>query len=221
MKKFIFFLTVMFISITVSAQVPYFAGTEGDGNLYGYTSLKFRPGVNNQETYTCIRYGIGNHFSTGMDLYTGVGSTYFGYSVRGNAYKSKYFGIGGQYTASFNLNDSHKYSYSTLGLYMNGAIYDNLFWCSNTWWGANRDNTHSLNQWTYLGYAVDFEEKGSLTPMAGYILNTMPAGRQVTHDLAIGAYYTYKMFDFYLWCDKFIAGAPRLVIGVDYTFNCK
>jgi hypothetical protein len=52
-------------------------------------------------------------------------------------------------------------------------------------------------------------------------LNTMPAIDQVSHDLAIGAYYNYKMIDFYLWCDKFITGTPRLVIGIDFTFSCK
>jgi hypothetical protein len=33
------------------AQIPYFAGTVGDGLLYGYSSVKARPGINRQETY--------------------------------------------------------------------------------------------------------------------------------------------------------------------------
>ena len=39
------------------AQIPYFAGTVGDGKLYGYSSVKARPGINQQETYTTFQYG--------------------------------------------------------------------------------------------------------------------------------------------------------------------
>lgn len=68
-------LTVLWIGLLFAglsfAQIPYFAGTVGDGRLYGYTSVKFRPGLNHQETYSTFQYGLGNHFAAGIDLYTG------------------------------------------------------------------------------------------------------------------------------------------------------
>ena len=51
------------------AQIPYYAGTVGDGKLYGYTSLKVRPGINHQETYTTFQYGLGDHWATGEIYY--------------------------------------------------------------------------------------------------------------------------------------------------------
>ena len=74
MKRILLALVIVISSFELFAQVPYFAGTVGDGKLYGYTSLKLRPGINAQETYTCFQYGIGDHFAAGTDIYTGVGS---------------------------------------------------------------------------------------------------------------------------------------------------
>lgn len=208
--------------VTMSAQIPYFAGTVGDHKLYAYTSVKFNHGdPKNLETYTTFNYGIGNHFATGVDLYTYGSSAYIGYTIRGNFYSHKYFSIGGQFTPSFDLGNQHKFSYATTGLYMNGSIYENLFWCSNTWWGVTRENIHSLNEWLYLGYTADFKDKGSITPMVGYILKTEPATPIVSHDLSVGFYYTYKCCNFYLWTDKLIVGKPRVVIGVDFTLPTK
>lgn len=42
MKKSYFYLTIMLVTVTAKAQVPYFAGTVGDGKLYGYSSIKIR-----------------------------------------------------------------------------------------------------------------------------------------------------------------------------------
>lgn len=220
MKKLFLLLATAFTVATVSAQIPYFAGTAGDGNLYGYTSLKVRPGVNNQETYTTLHYGIGDWFSAGWDLYTGLNSAYIGYSVRFCAFKSKYFGIGLQATPSFDLNNSHKFSYVTGGLYMNGAITKdgNLFWVSNTWWGINNGSRNSIDQWWYLAYSIKCKDKGSVTPMVG-VLHDWRFENQVS--LAVGAYYSYKAFNFYLWSDKLNQKQPRIVVGVDFTFNCK
>lgn len=45
MKK-ILALVVGLLTITNAiAQIPYFAGTVGDGKLYGYSSVKARPGI--------------------------------------------------------------------------------------------------------------------------------------------------------------------------------
>lgn len=68
MRRILFALVAMLFAINVSAQVPYFAGTVGNGKLYGYTSLKVRPGINAQETYTCFQYGIGDHFAAGPNF---------------------------------------------------------------------------------------------------------------------------------------------------------
>lgn len=62
-------LLVMLVSLRASAQIPYYAGTVGDGRLYGYTSLKARPGINRQETYTTFHYGLGDHFAKNWNLY--------------------------------------------------------------------------------------------------------------------------------------------------------
>jgi hypothetical protein len=220
MKKLLLLIAAITIATSVSAQVPYFAGTAGDANLYGYTSLKVRPGINYQETYTTFQYGIGNRFATGLDLYTGPGSSYIGYLVRANAVTNKWFNLGFQATPSFNLNGSHKFSYFTGAIYMNGSITNdgNLFWVSNTWWGVNNGSRNSIDQWWYLGYYFDFKDKGGITPMAG-VLHDWRFENQAS--IAVGAYYTYKKFNFYLWSDKLNQKNPRIIIGVDFKFNCK
>ena len=73
MKKYVFIAAALLCAIRATAQIPYFAGTVGDAKLYGYSSVKFRPGVNRQETYTTFQYGLGDHVATGIDLYTGTG----------------------------------------------------------------------------------------------------------------------------------------------------
>ena len=52
------------------AQVPYFAKTVGQNRMYAYTSMKVRPSINSQETYTTFQYGLSNSLATGLDLYT-------------------------------------------------------------------------------------------------------------------------------------------------------
>ena len=71
MKRFLLLLLLAFAMWELQAQIPYFASTAGDGKLYGYTSLKLRPGINTQETYTTFQYGIGNSVALGTDIYTG------------------------------------------------------------------------------------------------------------------------------------------------------
>ena len=43
MKRILIIIASVIVTVAVKAQVPYFAGTAGDKNLYGYTSVKFRP----------------------------------------------------------------------------------------------------------------------------------------------------------------------------------
>ena len=217
MKKIITIAVTLMISIVATAQIPYFAGTIPDKEIYTYTSVKFRPGINMQETYTTIQYGIGNWFNTGVDLYTSPGYEALGYTLRFNAVRSNYFNLGFQVTPSFALHDSHKFAYNTTAMYINGSIIPDgrLFYVSNTWWGWNRGNTHTINQWWYLGWYQEITQKVSITPMVGCI-HTWKFDSDPT--LAVGAYVTYKYFNFYLWTDKWFDKNPRIVIGVDFKF---
>lgn len=216
MKKQILSLMVTLTSVEVLAQVPYFAGTVGDGKLYGYTSLKVRPGINGQETYTCFQYGIGDHFAAGTDIYTGVNSAYWGFLARYGSKISPWFGIGAQVTPSFDLNNSFKYSYTTGAIYMNGQITNDgkLFWCSNTWLGLNKDSDNTYTNWEYLGYTFSFKNGQSLTPMLGAI-HSWKFDRDV--DIAAGAYYSVGKFNIYLWGNDFLKDNPRIVVGVDFA----
>ena len=113
MKKIVIFLTALLLSVNAIAQIPYYAGTVGDGKLYGYTSLKVRPGINHQETYSTFQYGLGDHWATGVDLYTGPDCAYWGGLVRYGMNISKWINIGAEVTSSFDLNSSFKFSYLT------------------------------------------------------------------------------------------------------------
>ena len=189
MRKFILlFILFLTSSIITKAQIPYFSGTVGDGKLYGYTSLKFRPCFNAQETYTCFQYGISDYATTGVDIYTGLNSAYAGVLVRGGYKFNQWFGIGGQLTPSFDLNNSMKFSYFTAALYMNGSITNDgkLFWCSNTWLGVNKGAENTINQWSYLGHTIPTVGEQSITPMVGAI-HSWKFDQEA--DLAVGAYY--------------------------------
>ena len=216
MKKFVCGLILALSCCTLYAQVPYFAGTVGNGKLYGYTSLKVRPGINGQETYTCFQYGIGNSFAAGTDIYTGVNSAYWGFLVRYGAKISPWFNIGAQVTPSFDLNDSFKYSYTTGAVYMNGQLTKDgkLFWCSNTWLGFNRCAQNSYTNWEYLGYTFSLKKEQSITPMVGAI-HSWRFDQDV--DLAAGLYYSVGKFNIYLWGNDFLKDHPRIVAGVDFA----
>jgi len=45
-RTIIVFSLALLCSMKAMCQIPYFAGTVGDGKLYGYSSVKFRPGQN-------------------------------------------------------------------------------------------------------------------------------------------------------------------------------
>ena len=77
MKRIVFIVIIVLFALRAIAQIPYFAGTVGDGKLYGYTSLKGRPGLNQQETYTTFQYGLSSHVDAGIDLYTGPDNRLF------------------------------------------------------------------------------------------------------------------------------------------------
>lgn len=206
----------IFITECISAQIPYFSGTVGNNKLYGYTSIKFRPGVNAQETYTTFQYGLGDSFATGVDLSTGVSTAYAGILARYGHKFSPYFGIGGQLTPSFDLNDNMAFKYLTAALYMNGDILRNgqLFWASNTWYGINRHSSNTISQYIYLGYNIKFKNGHRITPMIGEI-HSWKFDQDM--DIAAGLYYTIKNWNIYFWGNDFFKDHPRIVVGIDFA----
>lgn len=216
MRRVIIILTVLSLSMSAIAQIPYFAGTVGDGKLYGYSSLKVRPGINKQETYTTFQYGLGDHFATGIDLYTGPDCAYWGGLLRYGLGISKWYQIGAEVTPSFDLNNSFRFAYLTSAIYMNGAITRDgrLFWCSNTWWIVNKDVDNTFFNYEYLGYTVPLKHGRSVTPMLGAI-HSWKFDKDI--DLAAGFYYTFGNWNLYLWGNDFLTAHPRFVIGLDFV----
>ena len=215
-RKVIVLIAGLLLSCPVFAQIPYFAGTVGDGKLYGYTSVKARPGINQQETYTTFQYGLGDHFATGVDLYTGKDCAYWGALIRYGVGISKWFNIGAEITPSFNLNDSFKFSYLTSALYLNGAITNdgNLFWCTNTWWVVNEGAPFTFSNYEYLAYSFHLKNGRAITPMVGTIHSW-----KFDKDLDIGAgfYYTFGNWNLYVWGNDFLKEHPRFVAGIDFA----
>ena len=216
MKKILVLAIGLLLTKNAIAQIPYFAGTVGDGKLYGYSSLKVRPGINRLETYTTFQYGLGKHFATGMDLYTGHKCAYWGALVRYGLTNCKWFSVGAELTPSFNLNDSFKFSHLTSALYLNGAITHDgrLFWCSNTWWIVKDGEHNTFSNYEYLGYTIPFKKGRSITPMLGAI-HSWRFDQDV--DLAAGFYYTFKSWNLYLWGNDFLESHPRVVLGLDFA----
>jgi len=220
MKRLLLMIFCCLWTEVLLAQVPYFAGTVGNGHLYGYTSLKVRPNQNAQETYTCFQYGIGDYFAAGTDIYTGAGASYWGALVRAGRVFSPYFGIGAQVTPSFDLKDHFKYSYTIAALYMNGDITKDgkLFWVSNTWWGINKGADNTIANWEYLGYTIQTGKSQSITPIVGCI-HSWKFDQDV--DISFGAYYSIGKWNLYAWCNDLLKDHPRFVIGVDFKLSTK
>ena len=217
MKRFVVVFAIVLLStVKVMCQIPYYAGTVGDDKMYGYSSVKFRPGQNHQETYTTFQYGVGDHFATGIDLYTGPDCAYWGALVRYGRNISKWFNVGAEVTPSFNLNDSFKFSYLTSALYLNGVLSadGNLFWCSNTWWGVYKGADNTFSNYEYIGYTVHFKNGRSITPMAGTI-HSWKFDKDV--DLAAGFYVSQGNWNLYLWGNDFLKSHPRFVVGIDFA----
>ena len=220
MKKFLISLLFGIMAIGACAQIPYFAPTVGHMNLYGYTSLKFRPTINTQETYTTFQFGLGKYFATGLDLYTSGNSVYGGVLVRAGYKFNDGFSIGGQVTPSFNVDDDMGFSYLTTGLYMNGNIIHDgkLFWNSNTWYTVDDSSDYSVQQYLYLGTTFNLPHNQKITPMIGTIYSWK---FDDDPDLALGAYWTVERFNFYLWGNDFFKDDLRIVAGIDFTLSTK
>jgi hypothetical protein len=216
MKRCIVYIIGLLFSLKAMSQIPYYAATVGDGKLYGYTSVKARPGINRQETYTTFQYGLGNHVATGIDLYTGPNCAYWGALVRYGTSFSQWFNVGAEVTPSFNVNDSFKFAYLTSALYLNGTITcdQRLFWCTNTWWGVNKGDANTFSNYEYLGYNIHCSEGHTLTPMVGAIHSWL-----FDQDVApaAGIYYTMHHWTLYLWSHDFLKSHPRFVVGLDFA----
>lgn len=161
---------MLLLALYSVAQVPNFGTTVGDQKIYGYSAIKYRTNADVWETYATLQYGIGSHFQTGVDLYTGSNNSYIGYIVRGGTKVSDCFKIGAQLTPSFNLNEHHRFSYLTSALYINGNISKDgkLFYVTDTWLENNKDKLTSAKQWSYIGYTFGLPVNGnSITPMVG------------------------------------------------------
>lgn len=204
------------ISLSLNAQIPYFAPTVGHQNLYGYTSLKFRPGINAQETYTTFQYGIGNLFATGLDLYTSGSSTYGGFLARFGYSFNKWIKVGLQITPSFEISNKMKFSYLTNALYLNGNITASgkYFWVANTWYTVNKGAANTANQYVYLGATYSLPRKQSITPMIGTIYS-WEFNRKA--DLTFGLYWSVSKFNIYLWTNDILEKHPRVIVGIDFT----
>ena len=217
-RYIVIILLSLFAYIKGSAQIPYFAPTVGNNNLYGYTSLKFRPGINAQESYTTFQYGIGNNTATGLDLYTSGNSVYGGILARAGFTCSNRFKIGVQITPSFDLGRNMRFSYLTNALYMNGDITSDgkFFWDTNTWYTVNRGAHNTFTQYLYLGGTFSLPHHQSITPMIGTIYSW-----EFNHkaDLTFGAYWSVGKFNIYLWTNDILERHPRIITGVDFTFN--
>jgi len=217
MKKELVVCIFLFIAyISCKAQIPFFATTVGHNYLYAYTSYKCRPGINAQETYSTLQYGIADKLAAGFDFYTNNGDCYAGGLLRAGYQQNKWFGIGGQITPSFNLSNNIRFSYLTTGLFMNGSITKDgqLFWCNNTWWDINDSADNTLINWEYLGYSISLKNGHLITPMFG-IIHSWKFDQDV--DISIGLYFSIKKWNIYLWGNDFLKKNPRLIIGIDYT----
>ncbi|MDE6633027.1 MAG: hypothetical protein K2K23_08515 [Muribaculaceae bacterium] len=221
MKKIIIFLMLCVCAMTSMAQVPNFGTTVGDQKLYGYSALKYRAKANSWETYSTLQYGITNYMQIGADLYTATDNAFIGYTVRAGYKFSNYFKLGAQITPSFDLNDHHKFSYLTSGIYMNGNITRDgkLFWVTDTWLENNKKELTSAKQWTYLGYTFSLPgNSNSITPMAG-VIHSWKFDQDP--DLSFGAYYTHKNISLYVWTNDILTSRPRFVAAVEFAFSNK
>lgn len=216
MKK-VFIILFSFITISLSAQVPYFGATVGEGKVFGYSSLKFRPGLNAMEDYTTLQFGITDYFSVGTDIYANHDTVDHGLYARVGKTWSKWFSAGTQATYQFNLRDNYKFSNVNMGIFLNGNILESgrLFWTSNTWLTFYQDGNHAYKQWWYLGSNIKFDDNNSLVPMVG-LIHSWRFNQPV--DWAIGAYYIYKKYSFYIWGNDFFTDYPRVTVAVDFTF---
>lgn len=198
------------------SQVPFYAPAPGDGRLFGYHSLKFRPSVNYNESFTTFQYGIGKS-AVGLELYTCPTGAYSGYTFRAGLYESNGFNLGIQTSPTFSLGDNHKFSYVTSGLYLHGAFdpEGRFYWLSNTLWTVHTDKMADIEHWLYLGAKFPLPDGSVLNPMAGTIhswrLDSEPG-------LALGCSWAVGNYEFFLWSDNYLKDDFRIVFGIGFVY---
>ena len=217
MKKGGLMIFIALLALNIKAQVPYFGATVGRDKVFGYTSVKFRPGQNTMEDYTIIQFGVTDWLSLGTDLYTDKNTANHGLYARIGKVWNQWINTGTQVCWQSDLKDNYKYSNINVGFFLNGDILKNglLFWTSNTWLTFNNGGNHMYKQWWYLGSNIKFNQSNSLVPMVG-IIHSWEFDEDI--DLAIGAYYVYKKYSFYIWGNDFFSSHPRGTVALDFSF---
>ena len=198
------------------AQVPFYAAAPGDGVLFGYHSLKFRPANGYNESFTTFQYGIGKT-AVGLELYTCPTGVYSGYTFRAGFYKSNYFNIGFQTSPTFSMSDHHKFSYITSGLYVHGAFEPTgrFYWLSNTLWTVHADKMADIEHWLYLGAKFPLSNGSLIHPMVG----TIHSWRFDSNpDLALGCSWAVGHYEFFLWSSNYFRDAVRVVFGIAFVY---
>lgn len=214
--RFILVAALVFKCVSGFSQVPFYAPAPGDGNLFGYHSLKFRPSVNFQESFTTFQYGIGKT-AVGLELYTCPTGVYSGYTFRAGLYESNYFNVGVQTSPNFSLTDSHKFSYITSGLYLHGAFEPSgkYYWLSNTLWTVHTDKMADIEHWLYLGARFPLPGGSTLIPMAGTIhswrFDSVP-------DISIGCSWAIGHYEFLVWTNNYTGDNFRIVFGIAFVY---
>ena len=221
MKKIYLAITMVLVSVYTYAQVPNFATTVGDNKIYGYSAVKFQPGVNNTCTYSTLQYGVGKDFAFGADFATNT-SDYLGFVARFGHTFSPWFKTGIHVMPSFDLRDDFEYSYFTGAVYFQGQLTQDgkLFWLSNTWF-THQDKKLYVDEWFYLGYHFSLENGHGITPMIGALF---PWTFDDDLNVAAGFYYSFPKLNVYVWADKFTVKSvndkvnPRVNLGVEFAF---
>ena len=217
MKRILTGLFFSVISCTMYAQVPYWGGTVGKERVYGYTSVKFRPGINALQNYTTLQFGVTDWFSVGTDLYADRESVNHGLYLRLGKKWNKWISTGVQTAYVSDIRDNYKFTIVSTVLIFNGFIIPSgyLTWTSNTWMTFNRDGNNIYEHWLYLGSNIIFNDKHSLFPMVGVVHDWK---FQSEVDLAVGAWYTYDKYSIYIWGNDFFKVHPRITVAIDFTF---
>ena len=214
--SFLLTIALMLKCVCALSQVPFYAPAPGDGKLFGYHSVKFRPAVNFQETFTTFQYGIGKT-AVGLELYTCPTGVYSGYTFRAGFYESNYFNLGVQTSPTFSLSDSHRFSYITSGLYMHGAFdhEGKYYWLSNSLWTVHTDKMADIEHWLYLGAKFQLPNGTVLNPMAGTIhswrFDSVP-------DLALGCSWAIGNYEFLVWTNNYTRDDFRIVFGIAFVY---
>ena len=217
MKKIVILILLCLGSVTLNAQIPYFGSTVGKEKIFGYTSVKFRPNQNAFETYTTLQFGVTDWFSVGTDVYANKQNVDHGLYTRVGYKWSQWLSAGTQITYQSNMVSNYDFSNINAGFFLNGDILSNgyLFWSSNTWLTFNSDGNHSYKQWWYLGGNIGLNWNNSIVPMLG-VIHSWKFDEPL--DIAMGAYYVYKKYSFYIWGNDFSSNHPRITLAIDFTF---